>query len=112
MTVTEKITEALGNITKAKMAYLAVQATDPLKARELHELVKHWQTKLSSIIAEGAVPCSCGAGHPHGMIQPGTKGRDEYEVGCLVCTLRVRGGLLPKHAVEAWNELISNQKGA
>lgn len=73
--------------------------------RDKTETLKAMRASLSAKITEGALPCSCGAGKPHGMIQPlGKKGRVEFEVGCLACPRRVRGGLLPRHAVEAWNE--------
>jgi len=69
---------------------------------------------LVKLITEGADPCPRCAAPPHGMRQPNGRGGFEYEVGCTTCQpfkhvdgtireFRVRGGLLPRHAVEAWN---------
>ena len=74
------------------------------------------QNDIIAFITEGAKPCPRCGGKPIGMEQPiGKRGRVEYEVGCPACkpfehtdgTMRkvsTRGGLLPRHAVEAWNE--------
>lgn len=60
------------------------------------------------------MPCpSCGE-QPHGMEHQTGRGNPEYEIGCLGCGAflhsdrtirehRVRGGLKPEHAVDAWN---------
>lgn len=78
------------------------------------ETVKELQKQVSDAIVEGSHPCpDCGAA-PIGIEQPRAGGGVEYEVGCPNCrwfkhtdgTARahgVRGGLLPRHAVEAWN---------
>ena len=79
--------------------------------------IRTFQAELGRKIAEGANPCpDCGR-LPFGMEQPRPGGGVEFEVGCLTpsCgwfihtdgTVRghaARGGLLPHHAVEAWNE--------
>ena len=75
--------------------------------------IKALRGELQAVLTEGAQPCPLCGQKPHGMEQPTAKGV-EYEIGCLGCkpfkhkdgTTRrpaVRGGLLPKHAVEAWN---------
>ncbi len=65
------------------------------------------QEALSSALAEGAKHCPLCKVPPIGIEQPTAKGR-EYEVGCRKCGLRVSGGLLPRHAVEAWNERMKD----
>lgn len=79
------------------------------------QAVKTKQAELSAAITEGAQPCPLCKQVPHGIEQPAAGGKSvEYEIGCLGCkpikhtdgTMRrpaVRGGLLAKHAVEAWN---------
>jgi len=66
--------------------------------------VKACRKELSDAICEGAKTCKCGA-MPVGLEQPRPDGKGmEFEVGCPACGERVRGGLLPRHTVEAWNE--------
>lgn len=96
-------------LAAAKAAYLAIAETaKPAEARAAHEMVKALQAELIGKITAGALPCSCGAGAPHGIEQPlgSTRGgdRSEFEIGCLACGRSVRGGILARHAVEAWNE--------
>ncbi len=99
---------------KAEYHELHDTLTPPqLRARSVD--IEALQKMMSDLITSGAEPCPrCGT-KPVGMIQPGNGGRsDEYEVGCTVCPPfkhhdgsfrdhRVRGGLLPSHAVEVWN---------
>ena len=51
---------------------------------------------------------------PTGMAHPTGRGGIEYEIGCTTCKtiphddgtvrqFRTRGGVMPRHAVEAWN---------
>ncbi len=72
------------------------------------------QKEFSALIAKGAKPCP-GCGQPPMGIEHQTQYGFSYEVGCIACkrfahtdgTARefsARGGTLPKHAVEAWNE--------
>ncbi len=72
------------------------------------------QKELSAAIATDADPCP-GCGNPPMGIQHQTPDGFEYEVGCISCppfehtdsTVRrfaAKGGTLPRHAVEAWNE--------
>ncbi len=78
------------------------------------------QKEMVQAITEGAKPCPICQTVPTGMEHPMPgralqTGRFEYEVGCPVCrtvehsdgTVRkvsARGGLMPKHTVELWNE--------
>lgn len=82
--------------------------------RELTVAVKELQQQISDTIAEGANPCpSCGA-KAHGMQHDSEATGTCFEVGCRNCGwFRVGntavdhssyGAILPKHAVEAWNE--------
>lgn len=82
--------------------------------REASVKVEETQRALVAHIVEGAAPCPRCKSDPVGMEQPTGRGAAEYEIGCPVCTyfvhddgsLRmalVRGGLMPKHAVELWN---------
>jgi hypothetical protein len=83
--------------------------------RAASDKIRELRAELASTITEGANPCPDCGNAPHGIEQPGRRGTSEYEVGCLVCgnfehtdgTIRqhrVRGGMLPQHAVDAWNE--------
>jgi hypothetical protein len=105
------LSDAKARLEQAKAAYLEIAVTAPApELRAATEKIKALQAEVSAIITEGASPCpSCGR-PPHGMEQPGT-----YEVGCTSCgffrhtdgTARdhsARGGMFPKHTVEAWNE--------
>lgn len=90
----------------AKYRAMADTATQS-ELRKASDAVKECRKALSACITEGAEPCPDCKVLPHGMEQP--KGDSvEYEVGCLACGKSVRGGLLPKHAVEAWNEGVRN----
>lgn len=83
--------------------------------REASARVEKAQKDLIAIIIEGAKPCPrCGA-KPTGVEQPTGRGGSEYEIGCPTCTYvkfedgslhmaLVRGGMIPRHAVEVWNE--------
>lgn len=106
-----KITEIESDLQAAHAAYHAiVEEAPPAKERAASLAVEKLQAELSAAIAEGANPCpNCGRA-PHGMRQP-----DGFEVGCTNCgwfrhtdgTIRdhgARGGMLPRHAVETWNE--------
>jgi hypothetical protein len=108
----KKIREIRSEIQKAVEAYHAIVHTAPAAdVKKASDRVKAARAALSTAICDGAKPCpSCGAA-PHGIEQPraSSKGENgvEYEVGCISCAdHRVRGGLLPRHAVEAWNEAV------
>jgi len=101
------ISESKKRLEAARSAY------HKAPTREARELINVAMKELSSTIADGAEPCPLCGQKPHGMEQPTAKGV-EFEIGCLGCkpikhtdgTTRrpaVRGGLLPRHAVEAWN---------
>ena len=91
-----KLNEAVNDALEAARANPCAETTAAVKAA---------RAALSDAICAGAKPCpSCGSEALHGMAQPGPRGRTEYEVGCRNCGRRVRGGLLPRHTVEAWNE--------
>lgn len=99
-----------------RAAYQAIANTGTAEEqRPFTERVRALHVEISATIAAGAEPCpSCGI-VPHGMEQPTPNGSGiEYEIGCRTCRAfqhtdgtvrdhRVRGGLLPRHAVEAWN---------
>src|SRR5690242_16539540 len=94
----------------AKARYLELEATAlPEDRYAAHCAVKALQKQLSDSIAEGAQPCPLCGGVAIGIEQPGT-----FEVGCPACPpvehsdgtkrcVAARGGLMPKHTVEAWN---------
>jgi hypothetical protein len=99
----------------ARAAYHEIASTATAdELREASMVVEDAQRELSDFIVKGARPCPrCGV-MPHGMEQPNTRGGVEYEVGCLGCPAfehddgtirehRVRGGMMPSHAVDAWN---------
>ena len=89
-------------------AYHAIASTtSPDDSREASNAVKAARKAISDAICEGAEPCpTCGTA-PIGIEQPRGRGGVEFEIGCPVCRdMKVRGGMLPKHAVEAWNEVI------
>jgi hypothetical protein len=109
--------------TKAKLAtalakYREIVHISPAPdVRAASASVKALQKQLAAEIAEGANPCpGCGE-TPHGMEHQFARGLNagvDYEIGCLSCkpfqhtdgTTRqygVRGGIMPQHAVEAWN---------
>lgn len=109
------LTELKQAIDEAQARYLEIVNTAPqADVLEAGRRVKALRADLVSLLTEGAKACpSCGAA-PHGMEQPTGKGGTEYEIGCLACgpfvhkdgtvrQHRVRGGMLPKHAVDAWN---------
>lgn len=93
-------------LAEALAAYHAVAATStPDESRWASDAVKAARKALSDAICEGADPCPVCGTAPIGIEQPRGKGGVEYEIGCPVCRdVKVRGGMLPKHAVEAWNE--------
>lgn len=108
-TIKTQLSQALDHYRKIAHAAPAAQVN------EASDVVKSLQKQFSDTIVEGAHPCpDCGAA-PVGIEQPRPDGRSvEYEVGCRNCgwfkhtdgTARahgVRGGLLARHAVEAWN---------
>ncbi|MDB4997483.1 MAG: hypothetical protein JWM74_4915 [Myxococcaceae bacterium] len=78
------------------------------------DVVKQLRAEIVALITKGAQVCPICKNPPHGIEHPREKGGAEYEIGCLVCkpikhddgTIRqprVRGGMLPQHAVDAWN---------
>lgn len=121
------IKELRNAIAAAQKEYLEADAKardvqDDLKAKS--DKVKEARKALNDFIIAGAKPCpKCGA-QPIG-IEHQVRGGVTYEVGCPVCKPFVeptgdkdgdgrplhitrypsaRGGILPRHAVEAWNE--------
>jgi rubredoxin len=111
------ITEIKKQIEDARAKYQEIVHSAPApEVKAASDVVKALQQQLSDAICEGAKPCpDCGA-PPHGMEQPRLGGGGfEFEIGCTICgwffidenTARdrsARGGPLPRHAVEAWNE--------
>lgn len=96
--------------------YRELSATVPAdQTREAHNEVEALQKAVSDAIADGALPCPTCGQKPIGIEQPRPPAGVEYEVGCRNCGLFIhhdgsvrdyaaRGGTLPRHAVEAWNE--------
>lgn len=109
------ISDLKRQIEEARAAYQAIANTAPAAdVRAASQKVKAAQAALTAALIDGATPCPHCDEMPHGLEHPTGKGGVEYEVGCLTCkpflhtdgtwrAHRVRGGLLPKHAVEAWN---------
>lgn len=102
----------------AKEEYLSVQSRMPADvARAAHEQVKAAQNALQAAMTAGAAPCPICGTHPAAIEQPSSSGGSEFEIGCPNESCRhpikhtdgstrhicVRGGMLPKHAVETWN---------
>lgn len=112
-----KISDIKAELATALAEARAVSNDLPVsKQKPYTDKVVALQKELSDVITAGANPCpDCGE-LPHGLEQPSGKGGIEYEVGCVAgcpdlelpdgtrIQHRVRGGLLPKHAVDAWNE--------
>lgn len=121
------IKELRDAVASAQKEYLEADAEsravqDALRAKS--DKVKAARKALNDFIVTGAKPCpKCGA-TPVG-IEHQVKGGVTYEVGCPACKpfaeptgdkdndgrpihiMRkpaARGGILPRHAVEAWNE--------
>jgi hypothetical protein len=101
------------NALKAQIESWCVEARaaqKPERVREATDKAKALRAEMSALISEGAEACPHCGQLPHGMEHP-----SGFEVGCLSCkpfqhtdgTMRehrVKGALLPRHAVEAWNE--------
>lgn len=103
---TKKIQGIKEDLVKALGTYHAIVHSAPeAEVRAASNTVRELRRLLSDAICEGADPCpTCGTS-PIGLEQPKPKGGVEYELGCPVCPgVKVRGSLLPRHAVEAWNE--------
>lgn len=101
-------------IADAVAAYHKIVHSSPAAdVKKASDVVKGLRAELSAIITEGAKPCPMCKEQPFGMEQPNGRST-EFEIGCLGCkpiehedgTIReprVRGGMVPAHAVEAWN---------
>ena len=99
----------------ARGRYAVVVREAPAAEAELCALeVKRCAEAVSLAITHGCSPCPTCKQHPHGIEQPGRRGTHEYEIGCLACKPfdhtdgtrrepRTRGGMMPAHAVDAWN---------
>ncbi len=110
----EALKEAKAELAKARARYAEIAPSG--SSRELEEqsaAIKSCMQAVSAAITSGCEPCPGCKQLPHGMEQPGKRGTFEYEIGCLTCKPfdhegtrrehRVRGGLMPSHAVDAWN---------
>src|SRR4051812_19087422 len=105
------------DLEKARALYLAIESTGAkVDVEKASPGVKRLKKALSEALAEDPNPGPNRGRAPPGLEQPRPDGKGvEYEVGCNGCgfflhedgTARhygARGGLLPRHAVEAWNE--------
>lgn len=103
---TKQIQAIKADLVTALGAYHAIVHTAPAaEVKAASDTVKAARRALSDAICEGANPCPLCDAAPIGLEQPRGKGGVEYEIGCPSCRdTRVRGGMLPRHAVEAWNE--------
>lgn len=109
------LSETKAQLEVARAKYLEIVHTAPApEVRAASDVVKSLQGKLSECITAGAKPCPTCEAPPHGMEQPNTRGGVEFEIGCIGCGAfehtdgsirehRVRGGMMPSHAVDAWN---------
>jgi len=111
--------EAKAALATALAGYQALgENRTAAQEREWTAKVRDARAAVSSVITEGAKPCiGCGAA-PIGMEQVYARGKSkgvEYEIGCLSCppfvhtdgtgrAFSARGGRMPRHTVEAWNE--------
>lgn len=107
--------EAKAQLEKARAHYAEIAPVGSSKELQAQsEVIKTCAAAVVSAITMGCEPCPGCKLMPHGMEQPGKRGAFEYEIGCLGCKpfdhtdgtrreYRVRGGLLPSHAVDAWN---------
>lgn len=107
--------DAKASHEKALADYRAMSATKTAPELEAQSaLVKSSAEAIVSAITMGCEACPGCKEMPHGIEQPGKRGTFEYEIGCLSCRpfehtdgtrreYRVRGGLIPSHAVDAWN---------
>lgn len=111
-----KLTDIKKKIDDARAKYHEIVHTaTAAEVKKASDVVKAAQKELSEAICEGANACSGCSHPPHGLEQPNGRGGVEYEIGCVsgckpvtaedgtVRQRRVRGGLMPKHAVDAWN---------
>jgi hypothetical protein len=110
-----KAAKAKMKATKDEYYKLAADPETPQgKLHAVSMAVKDVSREVSAAITLGCEPCPGCQQVPHGMEQPGRRGAFEYEIGCLGCKpfdhtdgtrreYRVRGGLMPSHAVDAWN---------
>lgn len=107
--------EAKAQLEKARAHYaLIAPSANSSELEAQSAVIKSCSEAVSAAITMGCEPCPGCKKLPHGMEQPGKRGSCEYEIGCLACKPfahtdgtrrehRVRGGLLPSHAVDAWN---------
>lgn len=105
-----------GEIADARANHHAMADTMTVRQQtESGAWIVGMQKELSAMIADGAKACDGCGNVPMGLEHPTKHGGVEYEIGCITCPpfehtdgtvreCRVRGGMLPRHAVEAWNE--------
>lgn len=112
--------QAKRELERAREEYQkAVTNGDTHTIKRATAAVRARQDALAGAIADGANPCPFCKVMPHGMEQPHVVNNVEcgveFEVGCLACKpfvwsdgttrkVSVRGGLIPRQTVEAWNE--------
>ncbi len=113
-TATHPENQAAGNAVIEMQLAIVAHITQGAKPCPVEIEVTPAVLATDGTVATPAVTRVCGLA-PTGLEQPAGRGRSEFEVGCPVCRtiahtdgttrrVSVRGGLLPKHAVDAWNE--------
>lgn len=113
--MSKMVVELRRKLRTAKHNYHANAETMTVaEARTAADEVAAIRDTISATIAEGAEPCPFCKQKPRGIEHQVKRGY-EYEVGCIACPpfkhtdgterkVAARGGVLPRHTVELWNE--------
>ncbi len=112
----KKLEDIKAKLADALAHARAIDATaSASERRAASEVVEALQRESILHITDGAKLCPFCKAVPVGIEQPNGSGGSEFEIGCSFCPpfvhsdgttrkVRVRGGMLPRHAVDAWNE--------
>ena len=114
--MSKKVVELRNHLRKLKTVHNG--GTDTMtvaEARALSDEIAATSASYSLAIAEGAMPCPSCKTPAIGIEHQAGKRGFEYEVGCPHCPpfthtdgtqrkVAARGGALPRHTVELWNE--------
>ena len=113
--MSKKVVELRQKLRVAKAAYHEGQNTMTVaEANKAAGEIGALRDTIAMTIAEGADPCPFCGQVPRGIEHHAKRGY-EYEVGCISCPpfehtdgtkrkVAARGGVLPRHTVELWNE--------